>query len=170
MYICIFTKKYPRTWMNERMRFSPIPFHWWKSPVAGPGMEEHWRVRALSDRDLLFQKGSRTPNPGVSAGDPGARPGPLGWGESHFEKTGGGGLMQKACWTWCWCWTWHPDIVTRFSVQYTSCGDLPGGSEVENLAAMQEAQRWEDPLEEGMTTHSSTLVWRVPWTEEPGRQ
>ena len=26
----------------------------------------------------------------------------------------------------------------------------------------------EDPLEEGMTTHSSILAWRVPWTEEPG--
>ena len=28
---------------------------------------------------------------------------------------------------------------------------------------------WEDPLEKGMATHSSTLAWRVPWTEEPGR-
>ena len=28
--------------------------------------------------------------------------------------------------------------------------------------------RWEDPLEEGMATHSSTLAWRIPWTEEPG--
>ena len=27
---------------------------------------------------------------------------------------------------------------------------------------------WEDPLEEGMATHSSVLPWRVPWTEEPG--
>ena len=27
----------------------------------------------------------------------------------------------------------------------------------------------EDTLEEGMTIHSSTLVWRIPWTEEPGR-
>ena len=27
----------------------------------------------------------------------------------------------------------------------------------------------EDPLEEGMTTHSSVLIWRIPWTEEPGR-
>ena len=27
---------------------------------------------------------------------------------------------------------------------------------------------WEDPLEEGMTTHSSILAWRIPWTEEPG--
>ena len=28
---------------------------------------------------------------------------------------------------------------------------------------------WEDPLEEGMAIHSSTLAWRIPWTEEPGR-
>ena len=28
---------------------------------------------------------------------------------------------------------------------------------------------WEDPLEEGMATHSSNLAWRIPWTEEPGR-
>ena len=28
--------------------------------------------------------------------------------------------------------------------------------------------RWEDPLEEGMGTHSSILAWRIPWTEEPG--
>ena len=27
----------------------------------------------------------------------------------------------------------------------------------------------EDPLEEGMATHSSTLAWGIPWTEEPGR-
>ena len=26
----------------------------------------------------------------------------------------------------------------------------------------------EDPLEEGMATHSSILVWRILWTEEPG--
>ena len=27
----------------------------------------------------------------------------------------------------------------------------------------------EDPLEKGMATHSSILVWEIPWTEEPGR-
>ena len=27
----------------------------------------------------------------------------------------------------------------------------------------------EDPLEEGMATHSSVLAWTIPWTEEPGR-
>ena len=44
---------------------------------------------------------------------------------------------------------------------------------VENLPAMQETQvqslGWENPLEEGMATHSSILAWRIPWTEEPGR-
>ena len=28
---------------------------------------------------------------------------------------------------------------------------------------------WEDPLEKEMVTHSSTLAWRIPWTEEPSR-
>ena len=26
----------------------------------------------------------------------------------------------------------------------------------------------EDPMEDGMATHSSVLAWRIPWTEEPG--
>jgi len=43
---------------------------------------------------------------------------------------------------------------------------------VKNLPAMQEIQvhslSGEDPLEEGMATHSSILAWRIPWTEEPG--
>ena len=28
---------------------------------------------------------------------------------------------------------------------------------------------WEDPLEKEMATHSSTLAWKIPWVEEPGR-
>ena len=43
---------------------------------------------------------------------------------------------------------------------------------VKNLPAMQETQVWflgqEDPLEKGMSTHSSILAWRIPWTEESG--
>ena len=27
---------------------------------------------------------------------------------------------------------------------------------------------WEDPLEKEMSTHSSILAWKIPWTEEPG--
>ena len=29
---------------------------------------------------------------------------------------------------------------------------------------------WEDPLEKEMATHSTILVWEVPWTEEPGQR
>ena len=43
---------------------------------------------------------------------------------------------------------------------------------VKNLPATQEtglrSLGREDPLEEGMATHSSILAWRIPWTEEPG--
>ena len=43
---------------------------------------------------------------------------------------------------------------------------------VKNLPAVQEtwvlSLGWENPLEEGMATHSSILAWRIPWTEEPG--
>ena len=44
---------------------------------------------------------------------------------------------------------------------------------VEHLPAMQETWvrclGWEDPLEKGMATYSSTLARRIPWREEPGR-
>ena len=43
---------------------------------------------------------------------------------------------------------------------------------VKNLPAVRETRvrslGWEDPLEEGMATHSSIVAWRIPWTEEPG--
>ena len=46
---------------------------------------------------------------------------------------------------------------------------------IKKLPAMQETEEmqvrflgWEEPLEEGMATHSSILAWRIPWTEEPG--
>ena len=52
---------------------------------------------------------------------------------------------------------------------------FPGDSVVKNSPAMQEPQEaqvrslsWEDPLEEGVATHSSILAWRISWTEDPG--
>ena len=43
---------------------------------------------------------------------------------------------------------------------------------VKRLPTMQETWIWflggEDPLEKEMATHSSTLAWKIPWTEEPG--
>ena len=45
--------------------------------------------------------------------------------------------------------------------------------EVKRLLAMRETQLpsldQEDPLEKEMATHSSTLAWKIPWMEEPGR-
>ena len=53
--------------------------------------------------------------------------------------------------------------------------DFPGGLVLKKLPAMQKMQEtwvrllgWDDPLEEGMATHSSILAWRIPGTEEPG--
>ena len=44
--------------------------------------------------------------------------------------------------------------------------------QVKNLPAMWETWvrylDWEDPLEKGKAIHSSILIWRIPWTEEPG--
>ena len=47
---------------------------------------------------------------------------------------------------------------------------------VKNLPTMKELQETqfrslgqEDPLEEGMATHSSIFAWKIAWTEEPGR-
>ena len=48
---------------------------------------------------------------------------------------------------------------------------FPGGSVVKNPAKWETWVRSlgrEDPLEEGMATHSSILAWRISWTEKPG--
>ena len=52
---------------------------------------------------------------------------------------------------------------------------VPGGSTVKNPPVMQQLQETqvgslgqEDPLEEGMATHSSILAWTIPWAEESG--
>ena len=44
---------------------------------------------------------------------------------------------------------------------------------IKRLSAVQETRvwslGWEDPLEKEMATHCSTLAWKIPWMEEPGR-
>ena len=44
---------------------------------------------------------------------------------------------------------------------------------VKRLSTMQESRvrslDWEDPLEKEMAVHSSTIAWKIPWTEEPAR-
>ena len=67
--------------------------------------------------------------------------------------------------------------ITKFKL--TTCKRTEGTFQkllwVKNPPAIQETKEtviWslgqEDPLEEGMEIHSSTLAWRIPWTEEPG--
>ena len=68
--------------------------------------------------------------------------------------------------------TWEGLIPRKKSIQRWTSYLLLGAQTVKNPPAMRET--WvrslgrEDPLEEGMATHSSILTWRIPWTEEPG--
>ena len=67
---------------------------------------------------------------------------------------------------------------------FSSLGSIPGvellgplialvAQRLKHLPAMRETRvqslGWEDPLEKEMAPHSSTLAWKIPWTEEPGR-
>ena len=60
-------------------------------------------------------------------------------------------------------------LQLEFSLIYMG---FPVTQLVKNLPATREtwvrSPDWEDPLEKGMATHSSILLWRIPWTEEPG--
>ena len=71
------------------------------------------------------------------------------------------------------CWEHRSHRQVGFSIRMSSAGASQLVQWVKNLPAMQEMQILflcrEDPLEEGMATHSSILVWQIPWTEEPGR-
>ena len=66
-----------------------------------------------------------------------------------------------------------PRVPCVFFAALTPDRDFPGGSVVKCLPAMQET--WvrfldqEDPLEKEMAIHSSTVAWKIPWTEEPDR-
>ena len=73
----------------------------------------------------------------------------------------------------CICKMYSLAFIDLVILDYMMMG-VPGGSVVQNLPAMQELQEtwvqslgWQDPLEEGMATHSSLLAWRIPWAEEP---
>ena len=65
------------------------------------------------------------------------------------------------------------EIIKAFLGLISEIVSFLGGSVIKNPPAVQET--WvqflglEDPLEKGMATHSSILVGRIPWTEEPGR-
>ena len=76
-------------------------------------------------------------------------------------------------------WGYHMDTCICSSIFAINYGRYRASQVVQwvkNLLAMPETQEtqvqslgWEDPLEEGIETHSSILAWKIPWTEEPGR-
>ena len=63
-------------------------------------------------------------------------------------------------------------VLFSFYEGYCTHGASLVDQMVKNLLATPETQvqslGWEDPPGKGMATHSSILVWRIPWTEEPG--
>ena len=65
------------------------------------------------------------------------------------------------------------NTVMRESVIKLELG-FSGGSDVKETACNAgdgvQSLDWENSLEEGMATHSSTLAWRTPWAEESGHQ
>jgi len=60
---------------------------------------------------------------------------------------------------------------TQKGLKYQFAFNFSNGSVVKNPSAMQETRvrflGWEGPLEKGRAAHSSSLAWRIPWTEEP---
>ena len=89
---------------------------------------------------------------------------PKGSGWDHDPRQGrGAGHAHHA----------HSDFsLTLFRKRNRRLGACLVAQTVKNPPAVQETRiqslGQEDPLEEGMATHSSTLAWRNPWTVEPG--
>ena len=67
---------------------------------------------------------------------------------------------------------WEPNDLWAIDHLTLGWGSFPSGSEG-SLPTMWEIRvrslGQEDPLEKEMATHSSTLAWKIPWTEKPGR-
>ena len=64
-----------------------------------------------------------------------------------------------------------PDFCPTWVLCSIYMMSFPGGSEGKESAcnaADSQSLDWEDPLEEEIATHSSILVWKIRWTEDPG--
>ena len=95
----------------------------------------------------------------------------------------------KPAWTsgsswfrYCWSLAWRILSITLLACEMSAmCGNLSilwhcfslVAQRLNRLPAMRETRvlslSWEYPLEKEMATHSSTLAWKIPWMEEPGR-
>ena len=84
------------------------------------------------------------------------------------------GIQTQNSWLRIFCCSICIFVVSSDGPLHIQCpyGASLVAQTVKSLPAMCETWvrllGWEDPLEEGMATHSSILAWRSPWTEEPG--
>ena len=129
-----------------------------------PCQSSGWRMEAIPVGTTWGQKRGHEPIPRVEFGseNTGCRNIKGAWSRqggslSQQEPTGAEGSTAQ------------PTRSGQFRWKQCRSMGFPGGSVVKNLPAMQELQEtWvrslglEDPLEEGMTTHSSILAWRIP--------
>ena len=96
------------------------------------------------------------------------------WWSSGQDST----LPLQRSWVGSWAKELRSCKLRRASKSKINCfkvtlhSRLPCSSKVKNLPAMQETRvqymGQEDPLEKGMATHSSSLAWKITWTEELG--
>ena len=63
-------------------------------------------------------------------------------------------------------WIHGKVYIKRTSLSFSGGSDSKESPEIQETWAG--SLGWEDPLEEGMATHSSILAWGILWTEEPG--
>ena len=63
---------------------------------------------------------------------------------------------------------WAGKEVQEGRIIYIYTHGFPGDSDGKESSCNVRSQGWEDPLEEGIATHSSNLALIIPWTEKPG--
>ena len=105
----------------------------------------------------------------------------LGW-EDPLEK---GKATHSSILAWRILWTVYMDMYSPWGFKESDMTEglslskilvaveIMVAQTVKHLLTMQDtwvwSLDWEDPLEKEMATHSSTLAWKIPWMEEPGR-
>ena len=94
-----------------------------------------------------------------------------------FRKYSSHRLVTSVKWDYlCSIWwsacTWHLYIKDQNTHFWGGGWASLVAQRIKRLPAMRETRvrslGWEDPLEKEMATQSTTLAWRIPWTEEPG--
>ena len=103
-----------------------------------------------------YWSGLPFPSPG-DLPDPGIQPVSPAIADVFFTTVS----LGKPCQYW-WVCSNQTNLIGTFSKMKWSWFFLTSGTSWWHT-------HWQVPLEKGMATHSSILVWKIPWTEEPGR-